>query len=75
MRRQHHVRRRAQRVVGGHRLSREDVDGRAGKLAGGERVGQGRLVHDPTTRDIEDEGTGFGGLELGAADQVARLRR
>jgi len=72
MRRQHHVRVRAQRVVGGQRLLLEDVQRGAGDLAGVERGDQGFVVEQATARAVDDAHAGLAARQRINAEDVVR---
>ena len=75
MRGQDRVGRVAQRVVGSHRLGREDVHARRRQAGRRQGSGQGRLVHDPAARHVQQDRARLHGLDLGPPDEPARLRR
>ena len=60
-------------VVGVDRLLLEDVEARAGDLAGAQRLDERRLVHDRAARDVDQVGSRLHQRELRRADQVVRL--
>jgi hypothetical protein len=56
-------------------LDGKHVDGGAGEMAALQRVGQRVDVHHGAARGVDEVGARLHGGELGAADQVFRLRR
>src|SRR3546814_5438009 len=62
-------------MIRGDRLGGHDVEAGAGDAAGPKGPGQGRLVHQPAARGVDDERALLHGSELRRPDQVAGCRR
>jgi hypothetical protein len=71
--REDHVRRAAQRVVGGERLGRVHVERRAAQLPRLERGEQRRVVDDAAAGEVGDDRAGAQARQLAPPDQPARL--
>jgi len=67
---QHKLRMRAQRRVLRQRLGGEGVERGAGEMPGIERVDQGRLVHQPAARGVDQVRTGFHQRQAARVEQV-----
>ena len=72
MRRQQQAWSAAQRVIGGRRLGREDVERGAAQATGLECVGQRALVDDPAAGRVHDDRSVRQKRELFPADEPAR---
>ena len=73
MRREHDVRRLANRVVGGERLALVDVERGAAEVAAVERRHERLVVDDAAARQVGDDAARGHERDLAAADQPLRL--